>query len=213
MFPLRLASLLLVLTISASAGAEGDLPPAESSRESAATAVRDRHGLFTSLSGSMGMMWLHWDDDRASISGVGTGLNAKLGYGVGMLSIFAEFNYETSLSSSEEGIGRFRLDELSFDFTTVGTGVALLSDAGYVSASWLFHAKSTVTGKRGLDSHLLESAGHGARLDAILAARSSAGWGVGVGPYFQWLSLTADNEEAASLTAYSYGLTLSASYY
>lgn len=191
-----------------------DEPPMGTSQASALTPTRE-HGPFASLSASMGMMWLNWDDDSSSVSGAGVGIHGKLGYAVGIVSLFAEFNYLTTMSASTDGFGTLGLEDLSFDFRSMGLGLALVADVGYVSATWLLDARATATGteRAAREPYKEDASGHGARLDAVYLLKAPSGMGVGVGPYFQWVSLTTDNEENDSLTGYSYGLTLNASFY
>lgn len=190
-----------------------DEPPT-SAQTSFLTRTRE-HGPFASLSASMGMMWLNWDDDSSSVSGAGAGIHAKLGYSVGMVSLFGEFNYLTTMSASTEGFGTLGLEELSFDFRSMGLGAALVADVGYVSATWLLDARATATGTLRVprESYKKDASGHGARLDAVYLLKSPSGLGAGVGPYFQWVSVTTEDAEEKSLTGYAYGLALNASFY
>lgn len=169
-------------------------------------------GFFTSISGSLALMMLSGKEGSLSAVGPGMGLNVVAGFGLGRLAPFAEVSYEATVAAGEPSNHRRTFDQPSFTFLAVGTGLALILDEALITASWVFHAKSTGKGVIEGDRALLDATGRGLRLSATSLIRTPFRWGIGLGAYMQVLSLTSVVDDAA-LTGTSLGLTANFSYF
>lgn len=165
-------------------------------------------GFFSSISPSISLMMLDWNDGPLSTVGAGMGGNVIAGYGLGRLAPFAEVSYEATVVGSDASNRPF--DESSFAFLSVGPGLALILDEALITASWLFHAKATGRAVIEGERYRFDVSGRGVRFSATALIRTPFRWGIGLGSYMQFLSLTSGSDDAA-FSGFSFGLTANVS--